>query len=232
MEHKPVLILVPGLLCDRALWEPQIEALSDDYDVRVADITLSDSMEVLAMRLQGLAPGQFALAGLSMGGYVAQEVMRQCPERITHFALVDTNARADLAEQTENRKRTIALAEGGKLDAVVQEMAPNLVHPDHMDTAGKVFGEMAERVGAEAFVRQQTAIMNRVDGRGDLSAIDCPTLILCGADDALTPVKVHEEMAEGIGDKAELVVIEHCGHLSPIEQPDAVTKAFRDWLAR
>lgn len=232
MEHKPVLIVVPGLLCDHALWEPQIDALSDDYDVRVAEITLSDSMEVLAMRLQGLAPGPFALAGLSMGGYVAQEVMRQCPERITHFAMVDTNARADTPEQTERRKRTIALAEGGKLDTVVQEMVPNLVHADHMETAGKVFGEMAERIGAEAFVRQQTAIMNRIDGREDLASVECPTLILCGADDALTPVKVHEEMVECIGDNAELVVIEHCGHLSPIEQPDAVNQAFRDWLAR
>ncbi|MEG3617571.1 alpha/beta hydrolase [Magnetovibrio sp. PR-2] len=232
MEHKPVLIVVPGLLCDRALWEPQIEALSDAYDVRVADASQNDSMEVIAMRLQGLAHGPFALAGLSMGGYVAQEVMRQCPERITHLALVDTNARADLPEQTENRKRTMNIADEGKLDTIVQEMVPNLVHPDHMDTAGKIFGEMAERVGAEAFVRQQTAIMDRIDGRDDLAAINCPTLILCGEDDALTPVKVHEEMADGIGANAELVVIEHCGHLSPLEKPEAVTDAFRTWFAR
>lgn len=234
MKTRPTLILIPGLLCDAALWAHQVVALSNVIDVIVADITDADSLEVLAEQVLDEAPDEFALAGLSMGGYVVQEIMRQAPGRVTHLGLIDTNARADLPEQTENRKRLINIAQTGKLDGVVAEMLPNLIHPDHLKVPAiaDVFGQMAARVGAEAYVDQQTAILNRVDGRADLAKIKCPTLVLCGAQDAMTPPAVHQEMVDAIGANAQLVVIPDCGHLSPLEQPEAVTAALRTWLQR
>lgn len=232
MKSRPTLILIPGLMCDAALWAHQVVALSSVIDVIVADISDTDSMEELAEQVLDEAPDDFALAGLSMGGYVAQEMMRHAPSRVTHLGLIDTNARADLPEQSENRKRLIKIAETGKLDGVVEEMLPKLIHPDHLNvpTIANVFGQMAARLGPDVFVDQQTAIMNRVDGRADLANIKCPTLVLCGEQDALTPVDVHQEMVDGIGANAKLVVIPDCGHLSPIEQPEAVTAALRAWL--
>jgi len=234
MNDKQTLILLPGLLCDDALWRNQVEYLSDLADVRIADLTKAESMAVLAQTVLDDAPDTFALAGLSMGGYVAQEIMRQAPERVSRLALLDTNARADLPEQTANRKRLIAQAESGEFWAIAPEMLPNLVYDRHLVLTGirDTVLHMAERVGKDAFVRQQTAIMDRIDGRASLAAIDCPVLVLCGRNDALTPILVHEEMAEGIGDNAVLVVIPNSGHLSPIEQPGAVTTALRDWLMR
>lgn len=233
MAGRQTLILIPGLLCDGALWADQVIALSDMVDVRVADITDADSMTDLAQDVLEDAPDEFALAGLSMGGYVAQEILRQQPGRVTHLALLDTNARADTPEQSQNRKRMMGIAEAGGLDQVVAQMLPNLIHPDHLKVPAiaDAFGKMAERVGAEAFVDQQTAILNRVDGRADLAAINCPALVLCGEQDALTPLKVHEEMVDGIGANANLVVVPDCGHLSTLEKPQAVTSAMRAWLS-
>lgn len=234
MSAKPTLILVPGLLCDAELWQAQSTALGTDFEVRIADTTGADSMAGFAQAVLETAPERFALAGLSMGGYIVQEVLRQAPERVSHVAMVDTNARADTPEQSENRKRMMGIAEAGGLDKVVAEMLPNLIHPDHLAVPeiADAFGRMAARLGVAAFLRQQTAIMNRIDGRPFLADIAVPTLILCGEQDALTPVKVHEEMADGIGDPAELVVIPDCGHLSTLEKPDAVNAAMRRWLAR
>jgi len=234
MSQRPTLILIPGLLCDGALWADQVVALLDIADVQVADITESDTMVDLALDVLDDAPDEFALAGLSMGGYVAQEIMRQAPERVTHVAFLDTNARADLPEQTENRKRMMAIAEAGGLDKVVAEMLPNLIHPDHLGVPAiaDIFGQMAARVGVEGFLNQQNAIMNRIDGRADLANTDCPALALCGEQDVMTPIKVHEEMVDCIGTNANLVVVPDSGHLSPIEQPAAVTAALRDWFKR
>lgn len=233
MTDKTHLILLPGLLCDDALWAAQSEGLADIADVVVADLTTADSMPGLAAAVLADAPERFAVAGLSMGGYVAQEIVRQAPERVSHVGLLDTNARADTPEQTENRKRMIAIAQAGKFNAVAPDMLPNLIHPDHMAVPeiANAFGEMAARTGKDAYVRQQTAIMNRIDGRPHLAAIGCPTLVLCGEQDAMTPPKVHEEMVEAIGDNALYVVIPHCGHLSTIEQPGAVNAAMRAWLS-
>ena len=233
MSDKIPLILLPGLLCDDALWAAQVDGLTDIADVTVADLTTADSMATLAANVLAAAPERFAVAGLSMGGYVAQEIVRQAPERVSHLALLDTNARADTAEQTENRKRMIAVAEAGKFDAVAPDMLPNLVHADHVDDPkmGGAFLDMATRIGKDAYIRQQTAIMGRIDGRPHLPAIDCPTLVLCGEQDALTPPKVHEEMVEAIGANAAYVVVPHCGHLSTLERPDAVNAAMRAWLS-
>ncbi|PCI40997.1 MAG: alpha/beta hydrolase [Rhodospirillaceae bacterium] len=232
MKKKPHLILLPGLLCDAALWADQVLGLYEVADIEVADLTEFNTMEDLAQNILDEAPDEFAIAGLSMGGYVAQEIMRLEPDRITHFALLDTNAAADLPDQTERRKATMKLAEDGGLSKVASQMLPALVHPDHLglDTVGGVYKAMAERIGVDGFINQQNAIMHRVDGTADLSAITCPSLVLCGADDQLCPQDVHKAMAKAIGNNATFVSLEQCGHLSTLEQPKATTDALRAWL--
>lgn len=232
MTDKRTLILLPGLLCDDALWAHQHDFLEEFAHIIVADLTREDNIPDMARHVLARAPERFALAGLSMGGYVAQEIMRQSPHSVLSLALIDTNARADLPEQTARRRALMAEAEQGQFIGIGRKLLPNLIHPQSAkDEAivATVLG-MAERVGKEAFLRQQNAILNRIDGREDLTRIECPTLVMCGAQDALTPVEMHREMVDAIGDNADLVVIEDCGHLSPIERPEEVSAALFDWL--
>ena len=231
MPRPKHLILLPGLLCDGALWRHQTEHLADQIEVHVADLTLDNAVSAMAARVLAQAPPTFALAGLSMGGYVAQEIMRQAPERVERLALVDTNARADTDEQRKSRAALIALADVGKFKGVTPRLLPSLIHPSRMEepaVAGVVM-EMAERVGQQAFKRQQEAIMGRKDGRGDLEAIRIPTLILAGRQDALCPPKVQQEMIERLPN-GKLVLVEDCGHLVSLERPEATTAVFRYWL--
>lgn len=232
MMTTPELILLPGLLCDEKLWQHQVRDLSDICHVTVADLTREDNMPDMARTVLRRAPEKFSLAGLSMGGYVAQEILRQEPDRVERLALVDTSARADTPEQTKRRKSMMDLAEHGKFKGVTPMLLPNLVHPDHVEKegVGDVVLQMAEHIGKDAFLRHQNAIMYRVDGVDDLKKVDCPVLVLCGEQDALTPPKVHQEMVDAIGEYATYVVVEHSGHLAPLEQPDAVTRALRNWL--
>ncbi len=225
------LVLVPGLNCTERLFEPQIAALRDRLDVMIADHRRDDSMVGIARRLLAAAPSRFALAGLSMGGYVALEVMRQAPERVSRLALLDTNARADTEEARANRQRLIALAERGRFDEVHAALWPRLVHPKRRDDASleRIVRDMAEVTGPEAFVRQQRAILGRSDLRPTLAAIAVPTLVLVGEDDALTPPDLSREMAQAIPG-ATLVVVPDCGHLSSLERPEAVTEALTRWL--
>jgi len=231
MVKKTSLVLLPGLLCDRELWRRQIESLGDVASPWVADLTLDDSMAAMARRVLAAAPPDFALAGLSMGGYCALEIMRQAPARVTRLALLDTGARADSPEQTARRRGLIELAEKGDFKGVTPRLLPLFLHPDRLKDAeltGRVTA-MAHRVGKEAFLRQQKAIMGRIDSRPYLARIACPTLLLCGRQDQLTPPALHEEMVALIPG-ALLEVIEDCGHLSTMERPDAVDAALRIWL--
>jgi pimeloyl-ACP methyl ester carboxylesterase len=232
-REKIPLVLLPGLLCDAALWAPQVEALSDLCRVFVADLTRDDTISAMAARVLAEAPtGRFALAGLSMGGYVAMEIMRRAPERVARLALLDTRARLDSQEETERRQELIRIAQQERgFTPVTNRMLPLLVHPDRIKDAplAEVIRGMAERVGVEGYVRQQTAIMSRADSRSDLGRIACPTLILCGRQDLLTPLAMHEELAALIPG-ARLVVVEHCGHLSTLERPEEVNAALRAWL--
>jgi pimeloyl-ACP methyl ester carboxylesterase len=232
MEKSP-LVLLPGLLCDAQLWQPQTESLSDIADIWIADHTRSETMAGVARDVLADAPfASFALAGLSMGGYIALEIMRQAPQRVARLALLDTAAGADLPEQTLRRKELIALAERGEFPRVTEILLPLLVHPARLGDPAltEVIKSMAQNVGKEALVRQQRAIMSRADSLGLLATIACPTLVLCGRQDALTPLNRHDEIAAGIKN-ARLEVIEDCGHLSTLEQPDAVNAALRRWLA-
>jgi pimeloyl-ACP methyl ester carboxylesterase len=228
---KPNLILLPGLLNDARLWQHQTDQLMSIANVSVADMTRSDTIAGLAADVLEQAPtGMFALGGLSMGGYVALEIMRQAPERVTALALIDTSARPDTAEATANRYRLIELAQTD-FAAVPHDLMQKLLYPPHLEDDGLVacVTEMAAAVGKDVFIRQQQAIMHRADSRPTLSRIDCPTLLLCGREDKVTPVEVHEEMAALIP-RATLTIVEHCGHLSALEQPDAVTEALRNLL--
>jgi pimeloyl-ACP methyl ester carboxylesterase len=228
---KRALVLLPGLLCDAALWRHQTESLQDICQPLVADLTQDASIPAMAERVLDSAPRTFCLAGLSMGGYVAQDIMRRAPERVERLALIDTNARADTAEQVKTRTELIRLSEVGKFKGVTPRLLPNLIHPSRLkDSAvADVVLQMAERVGQDAFKRQQQAIMGRVDGRGDLNAIRVPTVVICGRQDALSSVAWHAEMAEAIPN-ARLVIIEDCGHLAPLERPYATSAVLRYWL--
>ena len=231
MARKTPLVLLPGLLCDAALWHGQIAGLADVAESSVADLTRDDSLVAMARRVLQAAPPQFALAGLSMGGYCAFEVMRQAPERVLRLALLDTGARADTPEQASRRRGLIELAEKGEFKGVTPRLLPLLVHPDRLkekELVGEVM-TMAERIGKDAFLRQQKAIMGRIDSRPSLANIKCPTLVLCGREDVLTPRVLAEEIAAGIP-SARLDLIDHCGHLSAMERPDAVTAELRQWL--
>jgi pimeloyl-ACP methyl ester carboxylesterase len=231
MTAKTHLVLVPGLLCTGALWGPQIEALSGMVEITVADHTRQDSMEAIARSILAEAPERFALAGLSMGGYVAYEIVRQAPGRVTRLALLDTGSRADAPERSAARRELIATAEREGVRRAQEVLLPVLVHKDRLSDKPLIekVVQMAADTGVDAFKRQQAAIMGRPDNRPLLPSIKCPTLVLVGREDALTPVELAQEIAAGIPG-ARLETVPHCGHLSTLEQPEAVTRAMRTWL--
>lgn len=231
MAKTETLVFIPGLNCTEALFAPQIEALSGTCRIVVADQRQDDSFAAMARRLLDRAPERFALAGLSMGGYISLEVLRQAPERVTHLALLDTSARADTPESRANRERLIGLAESGRFDEIHRVLWPRLVHPDRQQDAALegVVLQMMRDTGAEAFVRQERAIMARQDMRPMLPGIEIPTLVLVGEQDVLTPPDLAREIAEAI-EWASLVVVPECGHLSTLERPEAVSHALAAWL--
>jgi pimeloyl-ACP methyl ester carboxylesterase len=232
MKELP-LVLIPGLLCDAQLWRPQVQSLADIADIWIADHTRSDTMAGVARDVLADAPfARFALAGLSMGGYIALEIVRQAPQRVAKLALLDTAAGAERAEQTRTRMDFIALAEGGQFARVTETLLPLLVHPARLSERAltDTIKSMAGNVGKDAFIRQERAIMSRPDSLGLLSSINGPALALCGRQDALTPLARHEEIAAGI-EGARLEIIEDCGHLSTLERPAEVNSALRRWLS-
>lgn len=229
---KPNLLLVPGLLCDHRLWQSQVQELRHAAECRVADVSLADSISALAAAaIAMMPPGPFALAGLSMGGYVALEIQRQAAARVIGLALLDTNARPDSEQATNDRRRMMKLAETD-FERVVNALLPKLLLPANMRNAAIVatVKAMAAATGKETYRKQQEAIIGRVDSRPHLARIQCPTLILCGKEDVLTPVAPHQEMANAIPG-SRLVVAEQCGHLSPLEQPRLVTLNLVHWLS-
>lgn len=232
MAGKIPLLLLPGLLCDAGLWRAQASGLADVAAVTIADLTHDDTMTGMARGALAQAPaGPFALAGLSMGGYCALEIMRQAGSRVERLALLDTSARGEKPEQSSRRRGLIELAEKGEFKGVTPRLLPLFLHPDRLKDAVLVaeVTAMAARVGKDAFIRQQKAIMSRVDSLATLPNIRCPTLVLCGRQDALTPLSLSEEIAAGIPG-ARLDVVENCGHLSTMERPEAVTAEMIQWL--
>jgi len=232
MTYVPTL-LVPGLLCSPRLYAEQVPALWRFGPVIVASHHHDDSLAASARRVLDAAPPRFALAGLSMGGYLAFEIMRQAGQRVTRLALLNTSARPDTAEQVQRRRDHIAMTQGGRFAEVVDALHQRLVRPAWADDSAmhQVIRQMADETGPEAFIRQQAVAMSRPDSRPGLPAISCPVLVVAGADDNITTTGHAAEIADSIPG-ARLTVIPDCGHLSTLEQPAAVTRALVGWLGQ
>jgi pimeloyl-ACP methyl ester carboxylesterase len=230
-ERLPI-VLVPGLACSARLYGDQIPALWPFGPVTVADHRRDESIAAIARSILAAAPPCFALLGLSMGGYVAFEIMRQAPERVAKLALLDTAATPETTQQTATRKARIELAKSGRFGEAVDLLFPLFVHRDRYgdEDLKRIVGLMGEETGADAFIRQQHAIMRRADSRPCLAAIRCPTLVVVGDADELTPPAAAQEIAAGISG-ARLVVIKQCGHLSTLERPGAVNAALVEWIS-
>ena len=231
MSERLSIVLVPGLNCSARLYAEQIPALWDFGPVTIADHRRDDSVAAIAARILATAPPRFALVGLSMGGYIAFAIAREAPERVAQLALLDTSALPDMAEESERRRGMIALAEGGRFSEVPDLLFPVFVHRNRQgdEKLRAIVRTMAEETGPQAFVRQQRAIMTRPDCRPLLPSIRCPTLVLVGDGDELTPPALSEEIAAGIA-SARLVRVPDCGHLSTLERPQAVNQALVEWL--
>jgi pimeloyl-ACP methyl ester carboxylesterase len=233
MSERKNLVLLPGLLCTRALWAPQIDAFSGSHEVLVPDLGQQDSISAMATHVLETAPERFSLAGLSMGGYVAFEVFRQAPDRVERIAFLDTSARPDTEEKRVQRNDLINLAKRGNFKGVSPQLMPLFIHPDRADDTvlTGVITAMAKDIGAESFVNQQHAISGRADSRPTLAQINCPALVVVGEFDILTPPWLSDEIAEGIG-RATLSVIPDAAHLPTLEEPDATNDVMKDWLRR
>ena len=224
-------LLIPGLACTPELFAAQIPTLWAHGPVAVASTLEGETMADLAAAILSGAPPRFALAGLSMGGYIALEIVRQAPDRLSRLALLDTSARPDTPEQSEVRRGLISRTQAGGFEAVLVETAPRLLHPGHQSDPMLLATQvrMGLAVGTEAYVRQQTAIIGRIDFRPHLSGIAIPTMVLVGDRDALTPPDRAIEMTCAIPG-ARLEIIAGAGHLTPLEQPDAVGRLLTEWL--
>ncbi|WP_171236788.1 alpha/beta fold hydrolase [Ruegeria sp. HKCCA6837] len=225
------LVFLPGLMCDARLFRPQIELLSRTRAVTVAPISGGERIEEIASGLLDQLPHRFALAGLSMGGVVALQLIRRAPERISRLCLMATDAQADTPQIAATREDLIIAAQGGRLEDVMRK----LVGSDALAPGPKripILNDlltMAEGLGSEVFVRQMRALQRRPDQQAALRKIKVPTLVLCGAHDTLTPVRRHSFMADLIPE-AEILVLENAGHLLTLEAPDQVNEALHTWL--
>jgi len=231
MPDAVSVLLLPGLLCSPRLYQEQLPALWRFGPVTIADNTRADSISGIARQILAVAPPRFALAGLSMGGYLAFEIMRQEPARVSRLALLDTSARPDTPERSRARRRQMTLARSGRLEEVVDGLLPLLLHRSHLEDPGlrRIVHLMAQETGVEGFLRQQEAIIGRPDSRPALAAIRCPTLVVVGDGDALIPPEHSEEIVRGIPD-AKLVQVPGAGHLPTLERPALVTRLLGGWL--
>ncbi|MEH6645076.1 alpha/beta fold hydrolase [Sulfitobacter sp.] len=230
---KEPLVLLPGMMCDARLFGPQIAELSNDTAVMVAPVTQGERIEEIASGLLDILPKRFALAGLSMGGVVAMEIMRRAPDRVSRIALIDTHPLAETPVVAANREPMIVKVRSGRLDEVMRsEIGASTLAPGPY--RGEVLGlvmEMARTLGPEIYIRQARAMQRRKDQQATLRRCKVPALVMCGAYDTLCPVKRHEFMAELIP-YAKLRVLDNAGHLPTLEQPEETTAALREWLAQ
>ena len=231
MAQTLPLVLVPGLISSPRIYAPVIPALWRLGPVMVANHIRDDSMAAIARRILVEAPPRFALAGHSMGGYIAFEIMRQAPERVAKLALINTQARPDTPEASARRRTMMTRAKDGDYHGVVDELFAGFVHPSRHDDPRlrQLVHDMDEEVGVLGFIRQLTAIMSRPDSRPTLTAIRCPTLVLTADTDNTIPNSLSKEMADGISG-SWLVVLDNCGHLPQPEQPEETAQALMEWL--
>jgi len=225
------ILFVPGLLCTAEAFAAQARALWPFGSVTFANTLEGETMAQIAAAILRDAPPRFALCGISMGGYLCFEILRQAPERVLKLALLDTSARPDRPEQTEQRRALVARARSGDFEALIAEVLTAILHPARRDDPAlrEINVRMGLSVGLEGMARQQAAVIARVDSRPGLAAISVPTLVLVGDSDPLTPPEQAEEMAAAIA-HSRLVVVPECGHASTLEQPDAVSRALLEWI--
>jgi pimeloyl-ACP methyl ester carboxylesterase len=231
MPRLPLLLL-PGTLCSPALFAHQVARLEDVAAPRVVAVHLHDNLRDVARYVLGQVEGAFAVAGLSYGGIVAFELWRQAPERIARMALLNTNPRPASPEMRERQQRFVGMAHLGEFRSITTDFLKDaMLHPDHRKDLAlrEAVLKMAESIGVDGFVNTVKAQLTRPDSMPDLPRITCPTLVLTGREDTVVPLPVHEAMAAALPN-SRLVIVEHCGHLSTLEQPDIVTAALRDWL--
>ena len=227
------LLLLPGLMCDGRIFSPQIEAVASRWPVMSVPFGTARSMSGLATEILSYAPPKFALAGLSMGGIVAMEMLRLAPERIDRIGLFDTSELAEPGRAKEMRERQMKAVRAGDLRRVMRdEMKPNYLADGPANAAIlDLFMDMAETLGPDAFERQSIALRDRRDQTETLRNFEGPALVLCGAEDKLCPVSRHQMMAELLGDST-LHVIENAGHIPTLENPDATNEAVIRWMER
>lgn len=232
MESRSVLF-IPGMMLDGRMYGAQIAAMAAQHAATVADISRASSIAAMARDALDAAPERFALVGLSLGGIVALEIQRQAGERVTHLALLDTTPHADLPGRGAMRLEQLAAVARGELARVLEASNPQyLADRNRGDrTLLESILDMGLALGPEVFRRQSLALKDRGERRGLLGAISCPVLVLCGREDRLCPVQVHLDMADQIP-RADLVVLAETGHLSPMENPAAVTAALLHLLGR
>ncbi len=230
------LVLLPGLVCDSAVWAPQIQALSPRMQCHVVDYGLRDSIASMAQHVLDSAPSAtFALAGHSMGGRVALEVLRLAPERVHHLALLDTGTQPLAsgvagAKEKAGRKILLEIASQQGMRAMAAQWARPMIHPSrHGSPLFEAVLDMLARSSAEQFAAQIQALLSRPDAAAVLPTIACPTLVLTGREDLWSPPDQHALMADAIPD-AQLCIAEQCGHMSTLEQPQVVNAAFEAWL--
>ena len=233
MTGRENLILIPGLVLNAAVWHAQIEALRDVADCWVAPLPAYDDLGAIAEDIIAEAPDRFAVAGVSMGGYLCFEILRRVPERVIRLALIATTAEPEAPDVTGRRHIMMEWAQRRQHIAMWREYIPRFIHEDSWRDASIVdlLLKQAFEVGTYAFLQHHRAMIKRTGYRDLLGGIRCPTLIVSGRDDPACPVAAHEAMARAIAN-AELLVLERCGHLPPLETPMAVSAAMRDWLAR
>lgn len=231
MNEGLPIVLVPGLNCSARIFAEQLPALWQHGPVMIADHRHGDSVASIARSILASAPPKFALLGYSMGGYIVFEMLRQARERVTRLAFISTGARPDSEQHIKFRTERIAQIRAGNFGEMNESQFPLLVHPSrHNDERiRRTYLTMTEESGPDTLIRHLTACINRPDSRPELAAIHCPTLVLVGDSDKVTPPMFAEEIKTGVP-HSRFVLVPECGHLSPLEKSDVVTESLVEWL--
>jgi pimeloyl-ACP methyl ester carboxylesterase len=228
---KPLLLLLPGLMCDAGVWRAQIAAFEGDYEIRVPDFFGLASFDAMAEAALALADRPFALAGHSMGGRVAMQVAATAPERLLRLALLDTGAHLPAPGEADSRLALVATGEREGVEAVIRAWLPPMLAPANRENRAlwDEIAAMQRRAGVQTLKRQQQALLNRHDGFAQLDTVKVPTAFITGALDGWSPPEQHREMQAHVPGST-LTVIDGCGHMAPMEAPDQVNRALATWL--
>jgi len=230
-------VLLPGLVCDDTVWEHARAALAPHAEVHIPRYAALDSLGAMAEKVLAETPGDFALAGHSMGGRIALEVQRRAPERVKGIALLDTGAQPLAAgvagaREAAGRHELLEIARTQGMAAMAARWVQGMVYPPRLGEGPLIarIVDMFARSSADVFAAQIRALLARPDASAVLDAIRCPALVLCGAEDSWAPASRHREMAARIRG-ATLTIVPECGHMCTLERPDAVTRSLTDWYA-